>query len=324
MNAQATSRRKSQLICIFVLVALMISLAGCSATPVPPSPTVSVSPPPPTQSQASVPLAPVIDPGGAQIMVEAGKKIPIRATAAGATEFDWTLQGDGKLSANTGDVVMYEAPATGGGIAIVTVIAANDQGASAPTSLVINVPVAPATATIPLDALAIPAGFMAGTGDPANVIALGAGQVVCHTGTDCIAITYKPGAGWGGIFWWPLTCGAAGDPVAWDKVQRGDCGVNVLDAGGLKTVERLSFWVRGAQGGEVVEFKIGAVDMAPKPGRSLGKVTLDNGWKQKEIDLTGVDLTNAIGLFAWIATDNNNPNGAIFYLDDIQFEGSKR
>jgi hypothetical protein len=91
----------------------------------------------------------------------------------------------------------------------------------------------------------------------------------------------------------------------------------------LDAVTRLTFWSRGEQGGEVVEFKVGGADMSPFPGRSTGKITLDTPWVQYEIDLTDADLTNATGLFVWIAVDMDNPDGAVFYLDDIQFEGVK-
>jgi hypothetical protein len=104
-------------------------------------------------------------------------------------------------------------------------------------------------------------------------------------------------------------------------VRNGTCGINVLETSSFSAVGRLTFWARGDQGDEVVEFKIGGVDVLPAPGRSLGKVMLEPTWKQYEIDLEGLDLTNAIGLFCWIASDADNPQGAVFYLDDVQFEG---
>ena len=97
----------------------------------------------------------------------------------------------------------------------------------------------------------------------------------------------------------------------------------MLEAGNFSTVSRLAFWAKGDQGEEIIEFKIGAVDIPPIPGRSLGKVTLARDWKPYEIDLEGMDLTNAVGLFLWVASDVDNPQGAVFYLDDIQFEGVK-
>lgn len=262
------------------------------------------------------------DPAGPESTVEAGKKIPIRASAKGATKYEWQFQGDGNISATTGDAILYTAP-EGGGIAILTVTAYNDQGASAPSSLTIRVPPPPAMASVPLGALAIPAGWMSGGGDPARYISLGS-ALGHRPDSKSSMITYKTGGSWGGWFWWPLTCGDTGTAEAWDKVKRGACGINVLEQGDLSAVNRLTFWAKGDQGGEAIEFKIGAVDILPSPGRSLGKVTLTGDWKQYEIDLSGMNLTNAIALFYWGATDMDNPKGAVFYLDDIQFEGPKK
>ena len=121
------------------------------------------------------------------------------------------------------------------------------------------------------------------------------------------------------MFWWPLSCGAPGIPIAWEVAR--NCGINVLAEGNFSDVDRLTFWARGDQGKEVVEFRIGGGGMSPIPGQSLGKVMLKSTWEQYEIYLGGVDLTNASNLFAWITTDVDNPQGAVFYLDDIQFEG---
>ncbi|MCX6031941.1 MAG: hypothetical protein NT169_21910 [Chloroflexi bacterium] len=322
MTEQRIHVSQGRILCVFVVILLLTAgLTGCKSTPTPMiTPTLPSSPTqPPTQPSLS---APAIDPPGPQITIEAGKKIPIRANAAGAKRYEWKLQGKGSISETQGDAIFYAAPEAGGEIAIVTVLAFNDQGvASPPTSLTIN---SQAMGLVRLDALGIPAGFMAGVGDPGGIISLGPISGGCHTDMDCIQFTYRRGGGWGGIYWWPLTCGASGTPDAWAKVQKGVCGVNVPDVGNFDVMNRLTFWARGERGGEVVEFKIGAVDVLPKPGRSLGKVTLSSTWKQYEISLKGMDLTNAIGLFAWIATDMDNPDGAAFYLDDIQFEGLQK
>jgi hypothetical protein len=90
---------------------------------------------------------------------------------------------------------------------------------------------------------------------------------------------------------------------------------------GFASNARLTFWARGASGGEVVSFQVGGEDIEPIPARSSGPVRLDAEWKRFEIDLSGVDLKRIAGLFAWRATDIDNPDGATFYLQDIQFEG---
>lgn len=317
---------------ILALVLLLAtSLTGCKPTPTPEStptqpPTATPTPEPPTPTPTPpppLPAAPATDPAGPEITVLAGKKVAVRASAMGADGYKWGLQGDGEISATEGDTILYTAPeqaAEGGTMALLTVTAYNDHGESPQTSLVINVTVSEIV-SIGLDALAIPAGWMSGGVDPEPYIKLEGSPGNCHTGADCLQITYRPGGGWGGFYWWPLTCGESGTPDAWDRVTEGTCGVNVLEAGGFSAVNRLTFWARGDRGGEVVEFKIGAVDVEPMPGRSLGKVTLEPTWEQYEINLENLDLTNAIGLFLWVAADDTNPQGAVFHLDDIQFEG---
>jgi len=321
---------------ILVLVILLaISLAGCQPAPTP-SPTATpeeptpiristatpTSTPTPTQTPLPPPEAPVTDPAGS-ITVPAGKKIAVRASATGADGYKWGLQGDGEISATEGDTILYTAPeqaVEGGTMALLTVTAYNDQGESPQTSLTIEVTVSEIVA-VRLDALAIPAGWMSGGDNPANFISLQASPDDCHTGADCIRFTYRTGGAWGGVYWWPPACGESGTGEAWDRVRRGTCGVNVLEAGNLGAVNRLTFWARGDQGREIIEFKVGGVDVPPTPGRSLGKVTLKPTWEQYEIDLENLDLTNAIGLFLWVAADDTNPQGAVFHLDDVQFEG---
>ena len=172
-----------------------------------------------------------------------------------------------------------------------------------------------------LDSLALPAGWMSGGGNPQLFISLGGSQKDCLDRTGCIKIAYKVGGQWGGVFWWPQSCGDSGTDQAWQKVRSNTCGINLFKAGNFSIISRIKFWVRGERGGEAVEFKVGSVDLSPKPGRSTGRLILTKNWELKEMDLRGVDLSNASALFAWIATDAANPTGATFYLDSIQFEG---
>jgi len=245
------------------------------------------------------------------------------------------LRGDGEIADTKANVILYTAPEEGDTIAILTVTAYNDQGAASPlTSLVINVlPIV----TVRLDALAFPFGWISG----GSSFSLERGSAnVCHTGTDCLRITYIPGGALGGIHWWPfcidmiidIKCQKVGERssvfyerqlcIASIRTEKGTCSIDVSKAGNLSKVNRLTFWARGDQGGEIVTFGIGGANVSPIPGRPLW-VTLTDTWEQYEIDLEGVDLTNASVLFFWLAKDVDNPQGAVFYLDDIQFEGTK-
>ncbi len=102
----------------------------------------------------------------------------------------------------------------------------------------------------------------------------------------------------------------------------------------LSGVDSLIFWARGKQGGEKIEFfaagvgrnAVTGIQIAPYPGSSprhpeLGTIyTLETEWKKFTIDLAGLDLNYVLGGFAWVANSLNNPNGAVFYLDDIYYE----
>lgn len=44
------------------------------------------------------------------------------------------------------------------------------------------------------------------------------------------------------------------------------------------------------------------------------------GWKKITINVSNLNLSYVLGGFAWVAAIADNPNGAVFYLDDIQYE----
>jgi exo-beta-1,3-glucanase (GH17 family) len=87
----------------------------------------------------------------------------------------------------------------------------------------------------------------------------------------------------------------------------------------------LRFWAR-AEKQAVIEFKVGGISQ--RFGDSLTfprsiRVKLTEDWKEYEIKLDGANLKHIIGGFCWSADWNSNPNGAIFYLDDIRFEDER-
>ena len=171
------------------------------------------------------------------------------------------------------------------------------------------------TATIRLDALAVPEGWMSGDqANPTEYISVTTLFEGCHASPGCMRWTFKPGGVWANVLWWPPGCRL-------DTLNT--CGIDLLAQGGFSAIDRLTFWARGDKGGEIIEFKIGGGAALPKSARSR-KATLESDWRQYEVDLTGLDLTNASGLFIWAAADQENPRGAVFYLDSILFEGHRR
>ena len=99
----------------------------------------------------------------------------------------------------------------------------------------------------------------------------------------------------------------------------------------LTGATKLTFWAKGQQGGEQIEFFVGGVGRNPDTGNPTTPfpgstpvvkitVSLSPAWQQYEIDVSNHDLSYVLGGFGWVANTSNNPNGAVFFLDDIQYE----
>ncbi len=150
---------------------------------------------------------------------------------------------------------------------------------------------------------------------------------VVRSGASAIRNTFSPtqSADWGGWFFQNgvLITGIQRPQDNWGTYP--NAGYDLSDA------TALSFWARGDQGGERVEFFVFGIagpygDSAPKttlcgPGISPCYITLTNTWQLYTIPLTGLDLSYIIGGFGWVtnATQNNNQS-IIFYLDDIWYD----
>ncbi len=132
-----------------------------------------------------------------------------------------------------------------------------------------------------------------------------------RSGNTCIKITYSgkmaQGAGWTGIFWQQPANN-------WGEKKGG------YDLTGAK---QLTFWAKGGNGGEkIAEFKMGGItgEYPDSDSAAIGPIELTKEWQKYTIDLAGKDLSNIIGGFCFAASKDDNPNGAIIYLDDIMFE----
>ena len=130
-----------------------------------------------------------------------------------------------------------------------------------------------------------------------------------HSRPHCVKVHYLPGnIGWAGVYW-------HNEPDNWCKEPGFD-----LSKRGFR---RITFWARGAQGGEVVEFLAGGVECGAqykdsfKAQTSPRRLTLTSEWEEYEISLEGHDLSSVIGGFAWVASRSANPQGLTFFIDDI-------
>jgi hypothetical protein len=91
----------------------------------------------------------------------------------------------------------------------------------------------------------------------------------------------------------------------------------------LSKATKLTFWARGAKGGErIEEFKVGGImgEYSDSDSTSISPVILTPEWTQYTIDLKGKDLSYIIGGFCWATNVDVNPTGATFYLDEIKYE----
>ena len=133
-----------------------------------------------------------------------------------------------------------------------------------------------------------------------------------YSGDTCIRIEYRNNSGtrWAGIYW-------QNPPNNWGTIP--NAGYN------LQGAKKLTFWARGEKGGEVInEFKVGGIASGEYPdsdSASIGPIQLTKEWKKYEIDLRGKDLTYITGGFCWATNiDVNDPEGIVFYLDEIRYE----
>jgi hypothetical protein len=91
----------------------------------------------------------------------------------------------------------------------------------------------------------------------------------------------------------------------------------------LNGARKITFLARGEKGGEMIDqFKMGGIsgDYSDSGSAAIGPVTLTQDWKRYEISLEGQELSSITGGFCWAANRDGNPDGAIFYLDDIRYE----
>jgi hypothetical protein len=128
------------------------------------------------------------------------------------------------------------------------------------------------------------------------------------SGSSCIKIEYSAvrsqGQGWAGIYW-------QNPANNWGNVKGG------YD---LRGATRITFYARGEKGGELCEFKIGGIRGEYSDSATTGPIVLTQNWKKYTIDLKDLDLSYISGGFCWVITANDNPNGAVIYLDEIVYE----
>ena len=106
----------------------------------------------------------------------------------------------------------------------------------------------------------------------------------------------------------------------------------IPDAGyDLTGATALTFWARGEQGGEIITFFMGGTGWSPETEMPMEpypdstplttmSITLTTEWKKYTMSMSGKNLSYVLRGFGWDAQAAQNPEGATFYLDAIQYE----
>ena len=224
--------------------------------------------------------------------------------------FYWTLGGKDQPITFYLDDIRYEKTATLQNTTMNKNIALPLVAGALALAPAVKAADAPPKATLPLVVYAeagdkltyIPSGYM---GDVGNIKMADDDKTAPHSGKTDIKVQYTSGTGWGGVVWQS----PAND---WGEKPGG------LDLTGAK---KLTFWAKGAEGGEKVSFSYGLLDKAKYADSSKGELKdleLTKDWKQYTIDLDGKDLSQIKTPFTWVLGAKGDP--ITFYLDDIQFE----
>ena len=131
-------------------------------------------------------------------------------------------------------------------------------------------------------------------------------QTSPHTGKTCLRCEFAATTGWGGVAWQ--------HPA--DDWGAQDGGYDLTGA------KRLSFWARGEQGGEIVDFKFGVISRDQTyfdtAHGALPNTVLTSEWRRYEIPVEKQDLSRIMTGFVWSLASPGRP--VVFYLDDIQWE----
>ena len=127
-----------------------------------------------------------------------------------------------------------------------------------------------------------------------------------RSGETCLKFSYDEPGMWVGVAWQH----PAND---WGDLPGG------FDLTGAK---RLTFWARGEEGGEKIDFAVGILGRDKEhfdTARAERKgVKLEREWRQYSIDLEDEDLSRVKTPFVWTLGGRGRP--VTFYLDDIRFE----
>lgn len=138
-----------------------------------------------------------------------------------------------------------------------------------------------------------------------------AAESEAHTPPKAWRLKFDERGGFAGVCWKNRPGNEGGEP-----------GDDLSDKG----FRRISFWVRGAAGGEVVEFRAGGLGHHKTRYRdsfdvTAGKLTISSEWTEQTLYVSNADLSSVMTPFCVLLHREDNPNGAELFLDDVQYRG---
>ena len=145
----------------------------------------------------------------------------------------------------------------------------------------------------------VPSGYM---GDTAALHLNDSCKTNPHSGPTCLQVTFT-GKDWGGVVWQSPANDWGDKPGGWN----------------LTGASKLTFWARGAKGGEKVDFKLGLLGKDKKfhdTASGEDNATLTKSWKQYTINLRGKNLSDIKTGFVFVVS--GAPTS--FYLDDVKYQ----
>ncbi|MEZ4386459.1 MAG: glycoside hydrolase family 2 TIM barrel-domain containing protein [Candidatus Krumholzibacteriia bacterium] len=240
----------------------------------------------------------------------------------------WTIRGEADEYATGGDaqavplaldgIIVEATPAgatlvmPGGGVYRLYVVASDGHGGGATANVPLQVdgPAGPLRLKLPVAVYAdgqpapwAPSGWM-GTYDEVGM------DDRCtespRSGATCLRFTYSHPGMWAGVAWQHPANDWGDQPGGFD----------------LTGARKLTFWARGAEGNERIDFGVGLLTSG-KPYHDTVQVQkkgvkLSKEWKRYTIDLGGEDLSRIKTPFVWTAAGQGRE--ITFDLDDIRFE----
>lgn len=134
---------------------------------------------------------------------------------------------------------------------------------------------------------------------------------LAHSPPDAWKLEFEKSGDFGGICW-KNRLGNEGEAPGDDLSKAG--------------YRRISFWAKGAAGGEVAEFRAGGLGHIKTRHRdsfdvTAGKLRLGPTWSEHSIYVNDVDLSSVMTVFCVLLHREDNPDQTVIYVDDIQYRG---